>query len=175
MQPPIKQQTIQNLRELIGATHGVVQRVCREFSQLPGLGLPQGCVVEVCGPGKTEFVAAFLREHPDLQVAWLENAITINPYALWQRGVCVNKIFFIEAGADLLWCAGQILKSSLVRVVVISDQQFHEKELRKLQLLVEKAQSHLLLLTPQMGQSWVPSLQIQMQDDRPFIHRRRGL
>jgi hypothetical protein len=166
--------SLAELRELIGAVDGSNLRATRSFSLIP-TGVPQGCLIEISGFGKTELLSVFLREHPELLVAWLEMQITVNPYALWQRGVNVDHMLFIEAHSEPLWCVQQILKSQLFQVVVMSGLRFQELELRKLQLLVEKSQSHLILLSHQLHQSWVPALQMVVQNAQPQILRRRGV
>src|SRR4051812_16379871 len=101
--------SLQELREKVGAildTH----RLRSSFSLLAD-GFPQRALIEVSGFGKTELITHFLKEHPDFKTAWIEPQITINPYALFQRGLPLEQILFIEARDHLQWCLSQALQS----------------------------------------------------------------
>ena len=153
--------TLAQLRELIGA----VQTQARErhhFSIYPE-GLPQGSLIEIAGSGKTEFVALFLKEQPELKTAWVEDSISINPYALRQKGVRLKNILFIEAGREISWCLNQALQSGCFQVVVAESRSFREKDLRRYQLLSEKSNGHFFLLSETLGKSWAPHLQFQVE------------
>lgn len=152
--------TIAELRELIGATKQD-DRPRHSFSLYPD-GFTMGCFVELTGPQRTEFTAQFLSEHPQLNVAWLEESITINPYALKQKGVSLDHILFIEGGNDLSWCLNQVLGSGCFQLVVTENARFHEKDLRRFQLLSEKNQNHFFLLSGNPTSSWVPHLQLKI-------------
>lgn len=157
-------------RQLSENTEAVHKEACSVFSD----GFPTGRLIEVAGPGKTEFLTFFLKEHPDFSVAWFEKELTINPFALWQKGVSVENILFIETH-DLNWSVQQVLQSQLFKVIVLSQTYFVERDLRRFQLFVEKSNSFLFLLSQDLQQSWVPSLQILLRKNQePFVFRKRG-
>lgn len=168
--------SIAELRELIGAQETPL-REKSAFTLMPE-GLPKRSLIELTGPGKTEFVATFLREHPDFKVAWVESQITINPYALLQKGVELSNVLFVEGGEDCRWCLTQALQSGCFQAVVAEDRQFVEQDLRRFQLLSEKGRNHFFLLSEKLHQSWVPHLQIEIGRDRDALRvdvvRRRG-
>lgn len=154
--------SLAELRQLIGTIDGSRPKHRRAFSKLPP-GLPVGCLVEFSGQGKTELLSQFLKEHPELQTAWIEPTLSINPYALWQRGVDVSKILFIEGGKASVWAAHQVLQSQAFELLTLSGLRLDERELRRLQLLTEKCESHLILLSPEPLKSWALALQIEVQ------------
>src|ERR1700737_2534231 len=111
-----------SLRELIGQngmTAGYRNRSCLSFSMLEE-GIPKGALTEISGPGKTEFLVRFLSEHPSLKVAWVEDQISVYPYAIFQRKAYLQRILFAEAGSNSLWALMQILRSQVFGVIVFS-------------------------------------------------------
>lgn len=168
--------SLQELRHLIGAV-GNLERARSSFAFFPE-GFPKGSIIELTGPGKTEVVALFLKEHPDFKVVWIERELTINPYALFQKGVKTENILFIEAGNELAWCLNQALQSGCFQALV-TDSPFGEKDLRRYQLLAERGQVHFFLLSKSLHQSWVPQLQLQVAKEKTSLEiqtkKRRGM
>lgn len=152
--------SIAELRELIGATK-LDDRPRHSFSLYPA-GFSTGSFIELTGTQRTEFIALFLREHPELKIAWVEDSISINPYALKQKGVCLDNILFVEGGKDIAWCLNQVLGSGCFQTVITENRRFNEKDLRRFQLLTEKAQNHFFLLSADPSPSWVPHLQLKV-------------
>ncbi len=152
--------TIEELRELIGGVHSH-SKARSSFSLYPD-GFALGSVTELVGAGKTHAIALFLKEHSDFKVAWVESHLTINPYALFQLGVNLENILFIEAQKDLSWCLDQTLQSGCFKVVVAYTKKIQEKDLRRYQLISEKNQSHFFLLSERAHKSWVPQLQLRV-------------
>lgn len=152
--------SIAELRELIGATKHD-DRPRHSFSLYPA-GFTTGSFIEITGSQRTEFTALFLREHPELKIAWVEDSITINPYALKQKGVCLDNILFVEGKKDTVWCLSQVLSSGCFQAVITENSRFNEKDLRRFQLLSEKAQNHFFLLSASPSASWVPHLQLKV-------------
>lgn len=152
--------TIQELRALIGATQQE-SRPRNSFSLYPD-GFFTGSFIELTGASKTEFVALFLKENPQLKIAWVEETITINPYALRQHKVDLDSVLFIEGGKDIAWCLTQVLGSGCFQAVVTQNPQFSEKDLRRFQLLSEKGQNHFFMLSDNTSPSWVPHLQLKV-------------
>lgn len=140
---------LQELRARLGAFEGRdLAREAFTFSRFTA-GFPRGVLVELTGPGKTENVAAFLAENPSLRVAWVESAFSLLPSAFAQRGVNLEKIFFVEAGVDSAWAASTILRSQLFPIVVYGasfPRRDAERELRRFQLLAEKSASTVFVL-----------------------------
>ncbi|MBL7543311.1 MAG: hypothetical protein JNL11_05815 [Bdellovibrionaceae bacterium] len=153
--------SLAELRLLIGAT-SQTPRPRQPFSLYPA-GFFLGSFVELSGSQRTEFAALFLKENPQLSVAWIEETISINPYALKQKGVCVESILFIEGKKDILWSLNQVLSSGCFQVVVAENSGFNEKDFRRFQLLSEKTLNHFFLLSPSPSTSWVPHLQLHVR------------
>ena len=158
---------IQNLRALIQSVEKPLDREHFFFSSVP-TGIPKGTLVEITGPGKTEAVARFLSENSNVRAAWIEDDLTVYPYALLQRKVFLNRMLFIEARKEIFWAASQVLRSGIFECVVISfSRPFHERVIRRLQLEVEKANAGLFFLPAGCplthGRSWAVSMKLQAQ------------
>lgn len=136
---------LQDLRARIGALEKFSRRERFPYSALPE-GLPRGGLVEIAGPGKTECVVRFLAENPELSAAWVEKTLSIYPPAIAQRRRGLERIFFVEAGAETAWAASTVLRSRLFPIVVYHAPYGCERELRRFQLLAEKAEATVLLL-----------------------------
>jgi hypothetical protein len=170
--------TLQKLRESIGAIDGSVQKPKIAFSAF-GSGFPQGGVVELIGTGKTEFVAKFLSEHEQENAAWIEAEISVNPSALSQKGVELKNVLFVSAQRESVWTVREILQSQVFPIVVTSFIEFSENDLRRMQILVERAKGNLFMLSKNFHHSWVPQLQLQVgmnpQDGMEWkIKKQRG-
>lgn len=136
---------LQELRARLGAWESHTQKETLPFSRLPN-GLPRGSLVEITGPGKTENVATLLAENATLRCAWIESHFSLLPSALPQRKVNLETIFFVEGGTECAWAAATVLRSGLFPIVVYHAPYGEERELRRFQLLAEKASSTMILL-----------------------------
>jgi hypothetical protein len=184
---------IASLRELIGTASGYRNRSSLSFSLLEE-GIPKGALTEISGPGKTEFLVRFLSEHPNLKVAWVEDQISIYPYAIFQRKAHLQRILFAEAGSNSLWALMQILRSQVFGVIVFSSTTtthlsksgdgdgvgresrralFEEKTLRAMQLSAEKSQAAVVFLRDEPGDSWPVSLQVRVDRGDVEVLKRR--
>jgi hypothetical protein len=152
--------TIAQLREMIGASENQV-REKSSFSLYPN-GFSEGSIVEITGYGKTQWLASFLKEHPEDKVAWVESEMSINPYALFQQEVQLKNILFIEAKDQMMWCLTQALESGCFKIFVTGDHQFSENEMRRCQLLAERHRAHFFILAQEFHQTWVPILKLQV-------------
>lgn len=155
---------LQELRTRLGIQESQRESLpCQAFPP----GLPRGALVELTGPGKTESVASLLAEHPSLRVAWVESPFSIFPSALLQRNVNLEKIFFIEGGRESAWAAAALLRSQLFPLLVYHAPYGEERELRRFQLLAEKAASTMLLLGNKPSlHSWPIRLSLSVQGRR---------
>ena len=173
-----KRLTLVELKQMISAidgSHPVERRSFSLFSE----GFPKGRIVELTGMGKTTFLTEFIKEYPSLKVMWIEKDLTINPFALWQQGVDLRQITFIET-KELIWATQQVLQSQLFEVIVFSHPDVDEKNLRRFQVMVEKTEGHLFLLADDSYNSWIPALQIEVhktQQDtlQAQVTRKRGI
>jgi len=113
------------LRSLLGASQGLSQRECVPFSYLDQ-GLPRGALMQICGQGKRELVFEFLAQNPNLNIAWVEEKLTLFPPAILQRQVSLERILFNEAGREVSWVVLQLLRSQLFQFILAP----HPKSLR---------------------------------------------
>lgn len=154
---------------------GTLEKRSREtipWSCLEG-GLLKGGLVEITGAGKTGAVAKLLAES-NLPTAWVESNFSVFPTALVQRQVNLEKIFFVEGGRDCSWAATTILRSQLFSLLVYSAPYGEERELRRFQLLAERAKTTMLLLAPiRPTLAWPISLCLEMRSGSCAILRRK--
>ncbi len=163
---------LEELRARIGALETGYAREQHAFSLYPA-GLPKGGLVEIAGHGKTECAVRFLAEHPGIAVAWIEGEFSLFPTALLQRRVDPAKILFIEGKKDAGWAAGVILRSGLFPFVIYHAPYKDERELRRFQLLSEKARSTTILLQEKPSGAWPITLHLELKDGRLEARRRR--
>ncbi len=165
---------LQELRARLGALTVHEKREALPYSRFES-GLPRGALVELTGHGKTESVAAFLAENSALRVAWVERSFSILPSALLQRGVNLEKIFFVEAGDDSAWAAASILRSRIFPVVVYGAgfaARDAERELRRFQLLAEKSATTMIVLQEEpLQHAWPIRLSLRCAERKLTVWR----
>ena len=132
------------------------------FSLLPS-GLPQGAITEISGHGKTEFVLQFLREQPDLGVAWIEKNFSAYPFGFLQQQINLDRVLFMEGQREIDWCIYQALRAQVFQVVVVYCDQLDLKSLRRIQLQSEKSLACTLWLTDEPKQAWPVHLRIRIE------------
>lgn len=169
---------LQELRSRLGLLESPSQRETFSFSRFPG-GLPRGGLVEISGFGKTESVAAFLAENPQLRAAWVESRFSLLPSALQQRGVDLSKIFFVEGKEQSAWAATLLLRSQIFPAIVYQAPppprpREAEKELRRFQLLAERSATTMFLLNEEpLQEAWPIRLSLTCEGARLTARRRR--
>lgn len=154
---------LQELRARLGVYESHFQKEALPFSRLPN-GLPRGVLAEITGNGKTECVAQLLAENPALRCAWIEERFSLLPSALAQRGVCLEKVFFVEGGADAGWVAATVLRAQIFPLVVYRAPYGELKELRRFQLLAGKANTTMILLGDQPSRAWPIRLWVEARE-----------
>ncbi len=162
MQLVNRQKTLQALRELVGGIEDSATRSRSSFS-LWRQGFARGLLTEFTGRGKTEFLVAFLKEHLDFKVAWIEETLSINPFGIFQRQGALQNITFIESHEKINWTVEQVLRSGVFEVVVVSQSLFSQDLLRRFQILNERNQGHFFLLSDELHSSWAIALQMEVQ------------
>lgn len=155
---------------------------------------PRGAVTEISGSaggGKTELVLRELARQGSVarmdsvrsdsggRIAWIEDSFTAYPCAFEQAGVDLDRVLFVEAGMQTLWCAHQALRSGIFETVVVSLHviEIGEVDLRRLQLSSEKAQAGVILLPEQPAArgAWAIALQLRVEGRRvEFLKDRRA-
>lgn len=139
----------------------------------PVAALPRAAVSEISGPaggGKTEWVVSRLA-NPASQgrIAWLEESLTLYPCALAQAGVALDRVYFIETGAQaLLSCTQQVIRSGLFESVVVTRPRaarWEERTWRRLQLVAEPTRTALIVIGEEATRegSWVLALQVEVR------------
>ncbi|MGZ3660670.1 MAG: hypothetical protein ACXVB9_05560 [Bdellovibrionota bacterium] len=155
---------LQELRARLGVFESHFQREAFPCSRLPN-GLPRGILAEITGAGKTESVAQLLAENPALRCAWIEARFSLLPSALLQRGVSLEKIFFVEAGENAAWAAATVLRAQIFPIVVYRAPYGDLKELRRFQLLAGKSNATMILLGDQPAEhAWPIRLSLEARE-----------
>jgi hypothetical protein len=165
---------LQELRARIGALEKFTRAGALPFGGLEG-GLPRGALVELAGSGKTESAARFLVENAALPAAWVESEFSLYPPALLQRGRQLHNTFFTEAGKDAPWAATTILRSRLFPVLVYhAPYREDERQLRRFQLLAERAEATVILLARgRPHASWPIALSLELRERNLHVLRRK--
>jgi hypothetical protein len=152
--------SIEGLRALLG-TAGAERSKERLRSSDLSEGVPRGALVEVSGPARTEWVARLIAENKEAQVAWVEQKLSLLPTALRQREVELGQIIFVEARDKLDWTLTTLLRSQLFTAIVCSGNIHDQRRLRRYQLLAEKANATVLLLSVEATTAWCIALQLE--------------
>lgn len=143
------------------------------WTKLPE-GMPRGALVEIAGSGKTELTASFLAENPEIPAAWIEANFSVFPMALRQRNILLEKLFFVEGKKECAWAASTILRSQLFPLLIYHAPLGEDRELRRFQLLSEKASSTMILLCEKKASlAWPISLSLEIQKQNLKILRRK--
>jgi len=156
---------VSKLKLLLGELETPTQKEFLKAPQLPR-GLPKGCVVELLGPLKTEWLIQFLKDQPEFRIFWAERDPQILPTALSQRGLDLTRVTFGHLGEDLFLPLRRVLQSQLYQAV-IAPQRFDEvRVLKTFQLLTEKSNSVLFLMGQHSpSRAWPISVQLEIQKD----------
>ncbi len=126
--------------------------------------IPRGALVEVIGPARTELMVHILAEQQKNTLAptlWVEGDFSVYPIGLAQQGVDLSRLLFVECDKAASWVLGQALQAQIFPLMVAADFNFHEKEMRRFQLLSERARATTFLLSAERRQSWVPQLVLE--------------
>lgn len=156
---------ISKLKLLLGELETPTPKEFLKAPQLP-MGLPRGCLVELLGPLKTEWLIQFLKDQPEFRIFWAERDPQILPTALHQRGLDLSQVTFAHLADDLFLPLRRILQSQLYQVV-IAPQRFEEiRVLKTLQLLTEKSNSLLFFMGQHSpSKAWPISVQLEIHRD----------
>jgi hypothetical protein len=130
------------------------------------LGLPLGQLVLLQGPGSTRAVAQLLAQHPLQNAAWVEERLSAYPPALAQHGAQLQRLLFVESGAQWPWALAQLLRSQAFKVIVAASAlkgTEAEAGLRRLQLAAERSQALVLLLAPPQGAAWTVRVRLRCE------------
>lgn len=147
-------------QELRAQLHAHYQKQTLSCS-LVAQGIPRGAITAICGVGKTELAVQLITEHPALRVAWIEEQLSIFPFALLQRGIGLDRVLFVDAGPELAWSLLQVLKAQIFPVVVVYAERLDLQTLRRVQLAAETADAATLWLTGEPQDLWPVSLQLR--------------
>lgn len=152
-----------SVQELRARIQGLSSPVAREFFPFSKFsdGFPRGALVEITGRGKCGVVADFLAENLEFTV-WIEKKREIFPSALLQRKVDLQKILFVEGKNEAAWVAATALRSKVFPIVVFDCVYKDERDLRRWQLLAEKAKATMILLREKPSKFWPISLSLQV-------------
>lgn len=170
----MKSAIIENLKHLLADR---TEKEVLPFSLLP-CGITRGAITEISGTGKTEFVLHFLKENPELKIAWIEKSFSAYPFAFLQKEIDLKRILFIDGQKDLDWCVYQALRSQAFQSVVVYCENLSLKSLRRIQLHSEKSLASTIWLTDEPKSAWPVSLRLHVErgdkgELRPTVLKRR--
>jgi hypothetical protein len=157
-----KAQLLKDLRESVGS----LALEDREFWPAPdfGAGVAKGIVVELLGHARTEWLLSFFAQHPELFIFWCESKAQINPTAIFQRGIALERIKFVNCEPEDLQQSLRLALESKFYPFVVATNSFEDvKIFQRFHFLSEKSKSTLFLLGDQkFSQAWPISLQLEI-------------
>jgi hypothetical protein len=139
--------------------------------------IPCGALVEIVGPARTQVMVSILAEQQKATNAlalWSESDFSVYPIGLLQKGVNLSRLLFVECDKAATWALGQALQSQIFPIIVAANFNFHEKDLRRFQLMSERSRATTFLLSEKRQPSWVPQLVLEAEGDEVTVIRRRG-
>ena len=158
-----KHELIADLRHRIGS----VDLIAKESWAAPQLlsGVPKGALVELLGSARTEWLLQFFLMHPEPFILWCETKQQVNPTAIYQRGIPLERIKFINT-LELQQPLRMALDSGQYPFIV-APQTFAEiKIFQRLQLCAEKSKATVFFLPfEQFSSAWPISLQLDIATD----------
>ncbi|MBK7962037.1 MAG: hypothetical protein IPK04_13055 [Bdellovibrionales bacterium] len=107
-----------------------------------------------------------MSEHEQEKAAWIESEFSVNPCALSQKGVALGNVLFMRTQRESIWTVREVLQSQVFSIVVTSFVEFPENDLRRMQILAERAKVNLFILSQEFHHSFVPQLQLQVSRDQ---------
>ena len=169
-----KTEILRSLRLAIGDTG----KSNRHFLEAPGLagGISKGITAELLGNATTEWLLKLFNVHRDAFIFWCEKSLPINPTAIHQRGIALERIKFLQTTGDLQQALRMVLESGLYPFVVAPNRFTEIKIFQRFQLLTEKSESILFLMAEKnFSSAWPISLQLEINylDGEFEIHTRR--
>jgi hypothetical protein len=166
-------QMIDDLREKIGQIQNRQGREILSTTSLPA-GVPRGALIELAGPAKIEWLLAFFKEHEKFKIFWIEETLTLLPTAVQQRGVNLERMVFAEAPAtEYFKTVRKALRSQAFEFVVVPSVFVEERFLKALQLLAEKANSSVFLLTSRFHAAWPISVQLRVSGSGVSVQKHK--
>lgn len=139
--------------------------------------IPCGTLVEIVGPARTQLMVDILAERhaaAEALTLWVESDFSVYPIGLQQNGVNLSRLLFVECEKESSWVLGQALQAQIFPILIAANFNFHEKELRRFQLMSERARATTFLLSEKRQQSWVPQLVLEAEGNEVNVLRRRG-
>lgn len=131
-----------------------------------GVPIPKGCVAELIGNAKTEWLLKFLVENDKEKVLWCEREQIINPTALFQRGLNLSRVKFVTSDGDFQKPLRSALESQGYSFVVVPTMTKEVRVFQRLQHLAEKAHATVFLMAKEnTSTAWPISLQLQIDRD----------
>jgi hypothetical protein len=156
-----KAELLQNLRQITGS----VISTDKEFWAAPDFsaGVAKGIVAELLGNARTEWLLKFFAMHTEQYIFWCERESAANPTAIYQRGVNLERIKFVNSSGDLQIPLRLALECQHYPFVVAPNGFSDIKIFQRFQFLAEKSKSTLFLLGNQnFSQAWPIALQLEI-------------
>lgn len=154
-------ETIKHLRLLSGLNE--VQT--KEFWVAPAFpsGVAKGIVVELLGNARTEWLFQFFLLHPEPFIYWCESEPQVNPLAMHQRGLALERIKFVNSKGNLQQAVRLALETGHYPFIVAPSRFDEVRIFQRFQLLAEKTKSTVFLLgEAKFSSAWPISLQLEI-------------
>lgn len=169
-------QILDDLRELTK----VIQMTSKEYWNAPDFkaGVTKGIIVELLGHSRSEWLLALFKSYPDHLILWFEEEPSINPTAIHQRGVALERIKFVNSKDDFQQPLRLAIESGHYPFIIAPNRFKEIRIFQRLQLLANKSKCTLFFLADKkFSSAWPISLQLEIQsNDETFdvkVHRQK--
>ena len=138
----------------------------KEFWKAPQFqaGVAKGIVVELLGNARTEWLLSLFSLHAEHYIFWCEREIKVNPTAIKQRGVGLQRIKFVTSAEEDIQATLRLALESKFYPFVVAPNKFVDiKIYQRFQFLSGKSKGTLFLLGDQkFSTAWPISLQLEI-------------
>ena len=124
------------------------------FTDPEAPGVERGGLTHLDGPARVEAVVRLLALHPQWKCAWIEETLSAYPPGFAQRGVRLENLLFVEAGAHFVWALTEAVRGQVFPLVAAASGLPDALALRRLQLAAERAGCAVLLAAPLPPEAW---------------------
>lgn len=141
--------------------------------------LPRGALVELLGSGSREWLFSLFRMHEKTRIAWIEPQLSLFPPAVFQRGVDLSRLLFVETEKEWTWALLQVLRAKLFHFAVtpmeLVPANGTDVFLRKLQIQAERSGTTLFFLSEQETPFFAITHRIRIEaGTTEVLKRKRG-
>jgi hypothetical protein len=141
-------------------------------------GVAVGIVAELMGTARVDWLIDFFKMNPEKLILWCKSASQPNPQALYQRGIALERIKFVNTTGSDQQVIRIALESQLYPFIIAPNHFEEVRDFQRMHLLAEKSKSIVFLLAQKkFSQAWPISLQLEINSHENsfdiFVHKQK--